>query len=145
MEIDFLIVRGYDNAAMKPRISPVDVKSTKRYGTSSLDKFRASFGKRLGTEYVLHPRQLQVEGDRVYLPLYASFCLQCAASASDGLMRDRAPAVDLMPVRALASLRGAVAGVGVGRLVGHPASCGFAWLSSSAWDLAAVLFSRAGA
>lgn len=75
MEIDFLIVRGYDNAAMKPRISPVEVKSTKRYGTSSLDKFRASFGKRLGTEYVLHPRQLQVEGDRVYLPLYASFCL----------------------------------------------------------------------
>lgn len=75
MEIDFLIVRGYDNAAMKPRISPVEVKSTKRYGTSSLDKFRASFGKRLGTEYVLHLRQLQVEGDRVYLPLYASFCL----------------------------------------------------------------------
>ena len=75
MEIDFLIVRGYDNAAMKPRISPVEVKSTKRYGTSSLDKFRASFGKRLGTEYVLHLTQLQVEGDRVYLPLYASFCL----------------------------------------------------------------------
>lgn len=75
MEIDFLIVRGYDNAAMKSRISPVEVKPTKRYGTSSLDKFRASFGKRPGTEYVLHPRQLQVEGDRVYLPLYASFCL----------------------------------------------------------------------
>lgn len=75
MGIDFLIVRGYDSAAMKPRISPIEVKSTKRYGTSSLDKFKASFGKRLGTEYVLHPRQLQVEGDRVCLQLYASFCL----------------------------------------------------------------------
>lgn len=40
MEIDFLIVREYDNAAMKPRISPIEVKSTKRYGVSSLDKFR---------------------------------------------------------------------------------------------------------
>lgn len=75
MEIDFLIVRGYDNAAMKPRVSPVEVKSTKRCGTSSRDKLRASFGKRLGTEYVLHPGQLQVEGDRVCLSLYASFCL----------------------------------------------------------------------
>ncbi len=34
MEIDFLIVREYDNAAMKPRISPIEVKSTKRYGVS---------------------------------------------------------------------------------------------------------------
>ena len=75
MEIDFLIVRGYDNAAMKPRVSPVEVKSTKRCGTSSREKLRASFGKRLGTEYVLHPGQLQVEGDRVCLSLYASFCL----------------------------------------------------------------------
>lgn len=75
MEIDFLIVREYDNAAMKPRISPVEVKSTKRYTTSSLDKFRSVYGKRLGKDYVLHPRQLSVEGDRVFLPLYMSFCL----------------------------------------------------------------------
>lgn len=75
MEIDFLIVRGYDNAAMKPRIAPIEVKSTKRYGTSSLNKFRKLFGKRIGTEYVLHPRQLQVDGERVYLPLYFAFCL----------------------------------------------------------------------
>lgn len=51
------------------------VKSTKRYGTSSLDKFRALYGNRLGKEYVLHPRQMEVEGERVRLPLYMAHCL----------------------------------------------------------------------
>ena len=75
MEIDFLIVREYDNAAMKPRISPIEVKSTKRYGVSSLDKFRKRYARRLGKEYVLHPRQLEVDGERIKLPLYMAHCL----------------------------------------------------------------------
>ncbi|KAB7790214.1 ATP-binding protein [Bifidobacterium leontopitheci] len=76
MKIDFLIVRDYDNAAMKPRISPIEVKSTKRYGTSSLDKFRALYGgKRLGKEYVIHPRQLEADGERIRVPLYMAHCL----------------------------------------------------------------------
>lgn len=75
MEVDFLIVRGFDDAAFKPRVSPVEVKSTNRYSTKSLDKFKAKYGKRVGTEYVLHPRQLHVEGDRVYLPLYMAHTL----------------------------------------------------------------------
>ncbi len=75
MEIDFLIVREYDNAAGKSRVSPLEVKSTNRYGTSSLDKFKKSFGKRVGTEYVLHPKQMKIEGDRVFLPLYMACCL----------------------------------------------------------------------
>ena len=70
MEIDFLLVREFDNAAFKPRVSPVEVKSTSRYGTRSLDKFKAKFGKRVGTQYVLHPRQMSVEGERVRMPLY---------------------------------------------------------------------------
>jgi predicted AAA+ superfamily ATPase len=69
-EIDFLITRPYRDAAGRTRISPIEVKSGKTYGTSSLDRFRAIYGKRLGTEYVLHPKPLTVEGDRVYLPLY---------------------------------------------------------------------------
>lgn len=75
MEIDFLVVREFEDAGMKPRVSPVEVKSTKRYGTKSLDKFRARFGSRVGTEYVLRPRQLQVEGHRVSLPLYMAHVL----------------------------------------------------------------------
>ena len=75
MEIDFLIVREYDNAAMKARISPVEVKSGKRYGTSSLDKFRELHGAHLGKEYVLHPRQIAVDGERIALPLYLAHLL----------------------------------------------------------------------
>ncbi|WP_175578308.1 ATP-binding protein [Bifidobacterium jacchi] len=75
MEIDFLIVREYDDAAMKPRISPIEVKSTRRYGTSSLDKFRRLYGGKLGKEYVLHPRQLEAGGERIKLPLYMAHCL----------------------------------------------------------------------
>ena len=51
MEVDFLISKGYDNAAGRMRVSPVEVKSTKRYGTRSLEKFKAKFGGRVGTQY----------------------------------------------------------------------------------------------
>jgi predicted AAA+ superfamily ATPase len=75
MEVDFLIVHEYENAAMKARISPVEVKSTGRYGTASLNKFKAKFGKRIGTQFVLHPKPLAIESDRIYLPLYmALYC-----------------------------------------------------------------------
>ena len=75
LEIDFLVIRSYEDAALRPRVSPVEVKSGRSYGTSSLDKFRAIFGRRVGTEYVLHPRQLSVVEGRVLLPLYMAFCL----------------------------------------------------------------------
>ena len=75
MEIDFLLVGEYENAAMKARVCPVEVKSTKRYTTVSLDKFKTKFDKRVGTQYVLHPRPMRVDGDRLYLPLYMAHCL----------------------------------------------------------------------
>lgn len=56
MELDFLIVSPFPDAAMKPRVSPVEVKSGRRYSLVSLGKFGAKFGKRVGTEYVLHDR-----------------------------------------------------------------------------------------
>lgn len=70
MEIDFLIVEPYRNAAMKPRVSPIEVKSSKRYSTVSLDKFAAKFGKKVGTRYILHPAPMRADGDVVRLPLY---------------------------------------------------------------------------
>ena len=75
MEIDFLITAPYDDARGKMRVSPVEVKSKKRYGTVSLDKFKAKFGSRVGTRYVLHPSQLVVAGDVVRLPLYMAHLL----------------------------------------------------------------------
>lgn len=75
MEIDFLITRGYDNAAGKLRVSPIEVKSGKRYRFGSLKKFKAKFGTRVGISYILHPRPMQVDGEIIRLPLYMSWCL----------------------------------------------------------------------
>lgn len=75
MEVDFLIVQPYSNAGLKPRVCPIEVKSPRQYGTKSLDRFKEKFGKRIGVQYVLHPKQMKVEGDRIYLPLYMGFCL----------------------------------------------------------------------
>lgn len=72
MEIDFLVARPFDNAGGKVRISPIEVKSGKRYGLSSLDKFKKKFDKRVGTQFVLHPKPLEVAGERLFLPLYMS-------------------------------------------------------------------------
>ncbi|MEG0016436.1 MAG: AAA family ATPase [Gordonibacter sp.] len=71
MEIVFLITAGKPHA----KVVPLEVKSTKRYATLSLDKFSQKFGNRIGEEYVLHPGQLRVEGKRTYLPLYMAWCL----------------------------------------------------------------------
>lgn len=66
MEIDFLTSAGNPHA----KIVPIETKSTKRYTTTSLDKFKKKYGSRIGDEYVVHPGQLRHEGDRTYLPLY---------------------------------------------------------------------------
>ncbi len=70
MEVDFLVTAPYSNAAMKSRVCPIEVKSTKSYELKSLDAFKDTFGKKVGTQWVLHPGQMSVQGDRVFLPLY---------------------------------------------------------------------------
>lgn len=75
MEIDFLVVRPYPDAGMKPRVCPLEVKSGKRYSTVSLDKYTAKFAVRVGMEYVLHPLALRTDGRRWRLPLYMAHCL----------------------------------------------------------------------
>lgn len=74
-EIDFLITRGFSDAAGKPRIAPIEAKSTKHYSTISLDDFHRHFEGRIGNEFVLHPGQFKKKGNRIYLPLYMSFCI----------------------------------------------------------------------
>ena len=75
MEVDFLISAEYDNALGKMRISPIEVKSTKRYGIKSLEKFKAKFKKRVGKQYVLHPKPMSIDGDLIKLPLYMAHLL----------------------------------------------------------------------
>lgn len=69
MEVDFLVTRPFQDAAHKPRVCPIEVKSPKQYGTTSLDRFKKRFGRRVGDEYVLHPKPLSVIGSRRYVPL----------------------------------------------------------------------------
>ena len=75
MEVDFLISAEYDNVLGKMRISPIEVKSTKRYGIKSLEKFKAKFKKRVGKQYVLHPKPMSIDGDLIKLPLYMAHLL----------------------------------------------------------------------
>ena len=68
MEIDFLIAKK--TITNRHNISPIEVKSGKRYTLASIRKFMAKYGEQLHTAYVLHPGDLKEENGIVYLPLY---------------------------------------------------------------------------
>ena len=68
MEIDFLIVQD-------KKINPIEVKSSNYKKHTSLDRFKEKYKKSVGTRYVLHTKDLKVEDDIVYLPLYMTMFL----------------------------------------------------------------------
>lgn len=68
MEIDFLITKS--NITNRHNISPIEVKTGKRYTLNSLKKFILKYRQQLSTPYVLHDNDLKVENGIVYLPLY---------------------------------------------------------------------------
>ena len=72
IEIDFIISNG---SKLKYRISPIEVKSTKKYSITSLERFRQRFGNRIESSIVIHPKNLKVENGIVYIPAYMAFCL----------------------------------------------------------------------
>ncbi len=72
IEIDFLIS---NKSKMNYKVYPIEVKSTDRYSTESLKKFKDVFHSRLGGSYVIHPKNLKVQDGIVYLPAYMTFCL----------------------------------------------------------------------
>ncbi|GHT78709.1 ATPase [Actinomycetota bacterium] len=63
MEIDFLLTSG-------KKVCPIEVKSGAYKAHRSLDKFKDKFGFRVGTRYVVHTKDLRVENDVIYIPLY---------------------------------------------------------------------------
>ena len=69
--MDFLLPEPY-GASGRRRVSPVEVKSSRRYGTASLDEIERRYGSRgvLGESYVLAPRAPKIEGARLTLPLF---------------------------------------------------------------------------
>ena len=72
IEIDFLISNG---SKLKPKIYPIEVKSSKRYTTKSLDKFVETFHSRIGEAYIIHTKNLSKQNDVRCIPAYMTFCL----------------------------------------------------------------------
>ena len=68
MEIDFLIAKPIITS--RHNISPIEVKSGKRYAFNSLKKCMIKYGPQLSTPYVLHDKDVKEEAGIVYLPLY---------------------------------------------------------------------------
>ena len=72
IEIDFIVS---NKSKLKYKIFPIEVKSTEKYSTRSLDKFKEKFHSRIGESYVIHPKNLKVENNTIFLPAYMAFCL----------------------------------------------------------------------
>lgn len=68
MEIDFLISEN-------KKISPVEVKSGNYRSHSSLDKFRKKFSSKIGTSYILYPKDVMEKDGIWHLPLYMAMFL----------------------------------------------------------------------
>ena len=73
IEIDFIISSGNKT---KNRIIPIEVKSTKKYKTVSLNRFIEKYKSRIETSYIIHPKNLSVNEDGIIcIPAYMTFCL----------------------------------------------------------------------
>lgn len=72
IEIDFIIS---NNSKMKYRMHPIEVKSGKRYSTTSLNRFIEKYRSRIDKSYVIHPRNLLIKGDVLCIPPYMTICL----------------------------------------------------------------------
>ncbi len=68
MEIDFLITRN-------KKVCPVEVKSANYRKHSSLDKFRRKFSDKIGTPYILYPKDVMEKDGVWHLPLYMAMFL----------------------------------------------------------------------
>lgn len=68
MEIDFLITEG-------KKISTIEVKSGNYRSHASLDKFRKKFTSKVGTPYILYPKDVMEKDGIWHLPLYMAMFL----------------------------------------------------------------------
>ena len=68
MEIDFLIQKK--PVTSRHNISPIEVKSGKRFTLNSLNKCIARFGNALATPYVIYDGDIKTNGSVIYIPYY---------------------------------------------------------------------------
>ena len=67
IEIDFLLS---SSKSINAKIIPIEVKSSNRYKTQSLDKFNEKFSGRIDKSYIIHPKNLEIKNDIIALPCY---------------------------------------------------------------------------
>lgn len=72
IEIDFLIS---NKSKTRYRIFPIEVKSTDKYSTTSLERFIEKYESRIGQAYVIHTKNLRVTDKIIYIPAYMTMCL----------------------------------------------------------------------
>ncbi len=72
IEVDFLIS---NESKLNFKIFPLEVKSSKNYTTSSLNVFKDKFGNKIDTSYIIHPKNLSIEGNLVKIPPYMFGCV----------------------------------------------------------------------
>lgn len=73
MEIDFLISKK--DITSRHNISPIEVKSSTRFTTTSLAKCLKKYTSHLAQAYIVHTGDLEKIGDYLYIPLYMVPCL----------------------------------------------------------------------
>lgn len=72
IEIDFILS---NNSKTKYKMYPIEVKSSTRYTTASLLKFKEKYKQRIGGCFIIHPRNLIIKDDILCIPPYMTFCL----------------------------------------------------------------------
>lgn len=73
IEIDFLLS---NQSKTNLKIYPIEVKSSKRYTTKSLERFIEIYHRRIEQAYIIHPKNLEVkENGIICIPVYMTFCL----------------------------------------------------------------------
>lgn len=65
IEIDFLLS---NDSKINFRVFPIEVKSSKNYTTTSLGRFKDVFGKKIATQYIIHPKNFAIDGEIVKIP-----------------------------------------------------------------------------
>lgn len=71
IEIDFLLS---NESKTNFRVFPIEVKSSKNYTTTSLGRFKEMFGKKIAAQYIIHPKNLSIDGEIMKIPPYM-FCV----------------------------------------------------------------------
>lgn len=73
MEIDFLIAKS--KLTNRHNISPIEVKSGEKYSFTSLRKCKTKYGQYLSTSYLIHDKDLKIEDDILFIPIYMTSLL----------------------------------------------------------------------